>query len=126
MSDRLFVPLASKPYQWFKSGQKQWELRRYGRQYTEKHVRPQRQVELRLGYSDPNQALWGTIIKVETAESLEDFFDRVPFKQVIPNAQNLDEAIATIEKILGLSSDCSSRVLGFEVLLNHAHHSFSR
>jgi ASC-1-like (ASCH) protein len=121
VSNRLFVPLSAEPYQWFSSGQKHWELRRYGRQYTERHVWPHRTVELRHGYSDPNRSLWGTIVAVQRAENLKDFFDQVPYTQVIPSANSLKEAIITAKKILGLSSEQSGPVLGFEVSF-HDHH----
>lgn len=121
-SDRLFVPLSAEPYAWFKSGQKRWELRKYGRQYTEKYVRPNRKVELRHGYSDPNQALWGTIISFRITEDLKNFFDRVPYEQVIPIAQNLDDAIAISKKILQIAEDKPVPIIGFEVSLDYDNH----
>lgn len=121
--DRLFVPLSTEPYRWFNNGQKRWELRKYRGQYTEKHVRPNRKVELRRGYSNPNQALWGTIISVHLAEGLEEFFDRVPYEQVIPIADNLEEAIAISQKILQITPGQSVPVIGFEVSLDYDNHS---
>jgi hypothetical protein len=118
-SDRLFVPLSAKPYNWFRYGQKKWELRKYGRQYTEKHVRPGRRVELRKGYSDPNNSLWGTILSVEVHENLDSFFDHVPYQEVIPTAKNQMEAIAEAQRILQLDSDELEPVLGFQVALEN-------
>ena len=115
---RMFVPLATKPYQWFQGGKKRWELRKYGRQYTQKNVRPGRRVELRRGYTDASRALWGTIVNVELAQDVGQFFDRVSFKEVIPDAGNRQEAITAATAILRMYEDNSEPVLGFEVSLD--------
>ncbi len=115
--NRLFVPLSAEPYEWFKTGQKKWELRKYGRQYTEKNVRPGRRVELRRGYSDSGRALWGTILAVKHEQDIAEFFKWVPFEDVIPTANSLTEAIAVVEKILNLDSSYPEPVLGFQVAL---------
>ena len=99
--DRVFVPLAKGPFRWFASGHKRWELRRRGRQYTQKHLIPGRRVELRRGYSDKNAALWGRITDVCEADSLSQFFDVVDFREVIPEATTRAEAIKTAGEILG-------------------------
>ena len=99
--DRVFVPLAKAPFHWFASGHKSWELRRRGRQYTQKHLVPGRRVELRLGYSDRSAALWGRIAEVLEADSLSQFFDAVDFKEVIPEAVSRAEAMETAAGILG-------------------------
>jgi hypothetical protein len=114
-TDRLFVPLSAEPYMWFETGKKRWELRRYGRQYTEKNVYPGRRVELRCGYSNPDRALWGTIVAVAYERDVKGFFDRVPFKEVIPSASSPAEAITMAENILNLDLDNSKPVLGFQV-----------
>src|SRR5262245_24971523 len=90
-TDRLFVPLAKQPFAWFRSGQKKWELRRFGRQYTRKHVRVGRLVELRRGYKGPD-ALWGEILDVVEANSVDDFYNKVHFKEVIPVANSREHA----------------------------------
>ena len=112
---RLFVPLSSEPYDWFRSGRKRWELRRYGRQYTPALVRQGRQVELRRGYRSQSQALWGHIVRTVEATSLPSFFDQVPFQLVIPVAKTRDEAVALASSILGLAPNENTRVLGFEI-----------
>jgi hypothetical protein len=116
--NRMFVPLATKPYQWFQGGKKRWELRKYGRQYTKNNVRPGRRVELRRGYADANRALWGTIVNVEFAQDVEQFFDRVSFKEVIPNAGSREEAITAATALLRMCEDSSEPLLGFEVSLD--------
>jgi hypothetical protein len=114
---RLFVPLSQEPFQWFSTGRKNWELRRHGRQFTERHVRVGRRVELRRGYSDPRASLWGTIDEVVIAGSIEIFFDLVPFRMVIPSAKTSGEAVATAAGILGLTPD-AGRVIGFRIDLD--------
>jgi ASC-1-like (ASCH) protein len=110
--DRLFVPLADEPFNWFSSGQKKWELRRFGRQYTRKHVRVGRCVELRRGYRGPD-ALWGKIISIVEAQGIEDFFNKVPFQDVIPVAHSRDDAIRIATNIL--RADSNTCLLGFAI-----------
>jgi ASC-1-like (ASCH) protein len=109
--DRLFVPLSKEPFDWFRSGQKRWELRRYGRQYTERHVYVGRCVEFRYGYSGTD-ALWGEICNVILADGIFDFYKKVSFVQVIPVAGSLDDAISITRQILRLHGDV--RLIGFE------------
>jgi hypothetical protein len=115
VTDRLFVALATDPYLWFKSGRKRWELRKNEGQFTEKFVRPGRKVELRLGYRHPERALWGRILNVVQAKSIEEFFDEVPYEDVIPTARDQIDAILTAKTILRLDSNKPKSVLGFKV-----------
>lgn len=116
--DRLFVPLSSEPYAWFESGTKTWELRKAERQFTEKHLRPGRDVELRRGYSDPRNSLWGRISDVKRAKSVEQFFQSVPYRQVIPKAENRSEAISIAKRILNIEQSTNKDVIGFRVDLD--------
>ena len=97
--DRLFVPLATAPFSWFESGLKTWELRRYGRQYTKKHVVLGRRVELRKGYS--GDSLWGEIDAINQAETIEEIFKKVPYSFVVPIARDLSDAVRICTDILG-------------------------
>lgn len=114
---RLFVPLATEPFRWFCSGRKKWELRKKGRQYTPKHVRPGRDVELRRGYTDRDTALWGEIIDVIEADSVEAFFLSVPWHTVLPECNSLGEAILNAYRILNIADGKATPVLGFKVAL---------
>jgi len=114
MPDRLFVPLAKEPFSWFLKGQKLWELRRYGRQYTDAHIIPGRLVELRKGYSS-RDSLWGKVGRIVKSKNLTSFFEIVPFKDVIPTASSENEAIEIAENILGV--DDSVPLIGFEIQL---------
>jgi len=103
--DRLFVPLSRRPFEAFKSGDKQWELRRWGKQWTERNVRVARAVELRLGYSS-GKSLWGSISQVELAARFEALVDRIDFHQIVPYASSRTEARALAQATLG-SLDCA-------------------
>jgi hypothetical protein len=117
LSDRLFVPLSSEPYAWFASGSKQWELRKYGRQYTEKHVYPGRRVELRRGYSDKSHSLWGTIDLIINASDLQNFFEQVPYEEVIPIASSQENAILQVSSILNIQPYQFQHLIGFRVII---------
>lgn len=112
---RLFVPLSNGPYSWFQSGMKKWELRKYGRQYTEKHVYVGRAVELRRGYSNPMDALWGEIEMVEFSNNLISFFDVIDFALVIPTATSKQEALSLAASILNIQVDQPRKLIGFKV-----------
>jgi hypothetical protein len=114
---RLFVPLASTPFEWFRTGLKRWELRRYGRQYTEQNIVPGREVELRRGYRSRADVLWGVVTRTIKATSLADFFDQVPFQLVIPTARDRSEAIDIAISILGTHAEEPAVLFGFEVEL---------
>lgn len=117
--DRLFVPLATAPYHWFLSGAKSWELRKMRRQFTPKHVRAGRKVELRKGYADKNSSLWGNIDRLVIADSLHEFFEKVDWESVIPESTSLDSAIAEVEEILGLETANDGPFIGFSIELEN-------
>lgn len=115
---RLFVPLSSRPFGWFSSGRKRWELRRLGRQYTPRHLVVGRRVELRLGYST-GRSLWGFLAEVKAASSIGDFMEAVPFDHVIPDATDAAQATGIAHGILG---DGNFDVIGFRVELDPVAH----
>ena len=113
--DRLFVPLSTEPYRWFTRGDKQWELRKRARQFTEKHVRSGRIVELRKGYSS-KESTWGVIKDVITANSVSETFDRVPFEHIVPTAESREEAAEDVSHILSLDEGARSiGLIAFQV-----------
>jgi|SRR5580658_3144741 hypothetical protein len=114
LNRRLFVPLANEPFRWFAGGQKHWELRRYGRQYTERHVRVGRQVELRRGYNSED-SLWGVVTETLPASSIREFFSKVNYKTVVPSARSEAEAIEIVNQILGMSDDSQTAVFAFRI-----------
>jgi hypothetical protein len=114
-TQRLFLPLSTAPFQWFKSGKKRWELRRCRRQFTERQVVPGRRVELRRGYQANGEAIWGVVRRTLAASSLADFFDNVPFELVIPTAATRTEATEIAASILGVTEHQHTSLLGFEI-----------
>lgn len=115
---RLFVALSLAPYEWFRTGKKRWELRRCRSQFTSRHVRTGRRVELRAGYGRSRPSLWGTITEVRLASSLAEFFELVPFRSVIPPAQSLNEAMTQASGILRIEADAIIQLIGFQVDLD--------
>lgn len=67
----LFVPLAEGPFRRFLAGTKTVELRQFGPRWNDRHVRPGREVLLRLGYSTKKEAL-GVVGRVACATALLD------------------------------------------------------
>lgn len=118
--DRLFVPLYTEPFEDFRDYGKQYEIRSYGRNFTEKHVREGRPVELRKGYSlrenvpQAEWQLWGTLGNVIVG-SLEDIFDQVDdYKVIEPRSDSVEKAIAENRDLLGNHP----KYIAFQVLLN--------
>lgn len=109
--DRLFVPLNTGPFEDFKHNGKTFELRSYGRQYTEKHVYTGRRVEVRKGYS--GESLWGVIGKVEIG-GLEEILTKINYKKITPQAKTAEEAKNSINKVLGFKE----KYIAFEVLFS--------
>jgi hypothetical protein len=118
---RLFVPLSIKPYEWFLYRRKAWELRKCARQFTLEHIRIGRPVELRLGYARPERSLWGQVADVITADSLTEFFDRVDWRQVLPDSIDRADAERSACAILGLDANDRRPVIGFRVDLENTH-----
>jgi hypothetical protein len=108
-SRRVFLPLKRQAFNWFKSGEKDWELRGYGRSYQPHHLKPGTRVELRNGYR--GESLWGVIGKCYVAESLDAIFERIDFRRIIPSATNTDEAKKIAVGILG----SKTHYIAFEV-----------
>lgn len=99
--NRLFVPLRADAFRWFESGTKRYELRRLGRQYSERLVVEGRPVELRFGYS--GKSLRGRIGLVLMGESIRMMLSNVGYKTVVPPASNLDDAVRIAEDFVGAS-----------------------
>ncbi len=112
---RLFVPLSSEPYTWFESGKKEWELRRYGRQYTDNNIKVGRLVELRQGYSNPENALWGIIVDSKICDTLSDVFGSINYKKILPTAENQEKANESAADILNLGKHTDSKFIAFKV-----------
>jgi ASC-1-like (ASCH) protein len=112
--DRLFVPLSSNPYNWFESGRKEWELRKYGRQYNELHVRVCRLVELSKGYSSKNR-LWGHITSITLGKDLEEIFTKIHYSKILPEANSKENAVEIAAKILKISPEEKNNLIAFKI-----------
>ena len=97
--NRLFVPLKTEPFNWFKSGKKKYELRNQVGQYNKNQIITGRKVELRRGYST-NDKLFGKIGQVVWAENIDDIYNQIEYSKIIPKALNLDDAKQEVFKML--------------------------
>ena len=102
--NRLFVPLTKEAFEWFKSHDKQWEIRKLNiGQYNRKNIFEGRRVELRLGYK-PGNSIWGEISEVKEFNEANELINNIDFKFLIPTAKNKDEAIERINDFIGKES----------------------
>lgn len=109
--DRLFVPLSTEPYRWFERGDKDVELRTTGGQFTRKHVREGRAVELRRGYST-DDSLYGEVGEVRTFETLSAVFDAIDYQRILPEADSRTDALKQAREIVG---DAEEAFIAFQV-----------
>lgn len=92
---RLFVPVTSKVFNWYRYGGKRWEIRKSRKSFNAEHVRKHHKVEIRRGYSTED-SLFGNITAVVEAVSLNELFDKIPeyetslefYKKLIPEAES--------------------------------------
>ena len=96
------------------------------RQFTPDHIRVGRPVELRLGYARPERSLWGQVVDVITADSLTEFFDRVDWRQVLPDSTDRADAERSAREILRLEANDPRQVIGFRVDLENTNASASQ
>jgi len=102
--NRLFIPLNGEAYKWFKSGNKQWEVRKLNvGQYNLKNLIVGRKVELRLGYR-PGNSIWGIIKEVRTYDNANNLVNEIDFKHLIPSANDSNEATQKIIDYVGSES----------------------
>lgn len=87
---RLFVPLKSEPFYWFKEGKKKYELRNQIGQYNDKQLITGRKVELRRGYST-NDKLFGYIGKVIKCDTIDEVCNSINYKKINPTVNSLYE-----------------------------------
>lgn len=97
--DRLFVPLNSQTFDWYKKGLKRWELRGASGQYNRRYIKKNRLVELRKGYN--GNSIWGKVGRNCEGRSLDELFGVVDFREVIPVASNVREAKEIANSIMG-------------------------
>jgi len=109
--DELFVPLNSEAFYWFRDKGKSYELRVYGKKWTEKNIFEARAVELRRGYNtgDKIKGKVGAIV----IGSIYHIFDEIPFSKIVPVAESQEEAIQQVDNIL---NGRKGKYIAFEIL----------
>ncbi|MEU0999620.1 ASCH domain-containing protein [Streptomyces tibetensis] len=115
---RLFVPLAKGPYEWFLSGTKKWEVRRQRGVFHAGNITTGRRVELRLGYRPTKPSLWGTIAQTATESNVTQLLRDIPYTDVVPEAENFDNALHQIGEILGVHPTDEVGLIAFRIDLD--------
>lgn len=110
MSDRLFVPLNTEPFEWFRDDDKTWEVRSVDHNFNRQTVYIGRPVELRKGYAT-DESIWGTIANVRTNRRLTPLVRQIGYENISPVVNNEYEAVARLNKLLGGSRE----YIAFEV-----------
>lgn len=106
---RLFVPLNSEAYNWFKQGKK-WEVRKYQGQYTTNNVIEGKRVELRKGYN--GESIWGVINEVKVLNNIQDLFQQINFNEIFPTLEKKSEAIYLAQNYID-----DKKIIAFKVNL---------
>ncbi len=110
--NRLFVPLNSEAFSWFKLG-KTWEVRTMKGQYNLTNIKVGRKVELRRGYNS-NDSLWGTISEVKVFENAQDLLKLIDYKKILPTVGSFQEAEFLIEKFVSTND----KIIAFKIKQN--------
>jgi ASC-1-like (ASCH) protein len=108
------VSLTPESYRWFAEGAKTWEVRRHGKDFTEREIFPGRKIELRRGHR-PEDALKGVIARVAVADDLPSLLDQIPYAAIIPEVGSVDEALAILRRLVGAAA--RGGLIAFEVAL---------
>lgn len=113
MQDRLYLSVATGPYNEFLRGTKRFEFRAYGTNgFREKYIFEGRRVEITRAWN--RERTWGTIGQVVVG-SVDDIFSEIDYKLIEPSANNVEEAI---EKALESLRNKTGRYIAFEIILD--------
>ncbi len=96
----LFVPLKGIHYDAFANGKKTFELRRYGRQWTEKNIYFGRNVTISYGYGKQCR-LHGFIDGPFVFDNVELAFKKHHWSRILPFAGSLEKALDQAYKFVG-------------------------
>lgn len=107
--NRLFVPLKTKFYEAFESGEKTWEIRGVNHRFNKHTVKEGRKVELRRGYST-NDTIWGRIKQVREFDNLQELQNQLDVSKIRPGDKSdfLEEAedmLGQYEKFIAFEVD---------------------
>lgn len=117
VSNRLFVPLNSKAFNWYKLG-KEWEVRKMKGQYNLNNIKINRLVELRRGYNTHDK-LWGRIDDVKIFNNHIELLDYIDFKLIFPTIISINEA----EKMLDEFIIKDEKIIAFKIsLINYGQY----
>lgn len=111
---RLFIPLCSDPFNWFESGEKEWELRKKLKQFNPNNIEIGSYVELRRGYVAKNGVSWGRVIDCKTFSSLKDVFASIPYQKIV-RADNAEQAVDYVCNLLGISPDTQVDLVAIKI-----------
>lgn len=110
--EKIVVPLKPESFLDFRERGKEYVLKRYGRNFNEKNVYPNKRVLLRNAYSG-REELRGRIGRVVIGE-LESIFREIDYRLVTPRAKTMSEAISSIKTI----PEDKSVYIAFQVSIN--------
>ncbi len=111
---RLFIPLCTEPFNWFVSGEKEWELRRRSSKYNKDQIIIGDTVELRRGYVARNGVCWGKVTDCREYSSLKEVFSEIPYQKII-RAGSLAEATDYVTNLMGLSYDGRADLIAIRI-----------
>ena len=109
---RLFVPLISKWFDLFKSGEKQWELRGISTYFNQKSVKVGKPVELRRGYS--KESLYGMIVERIIVTDMSSIPSDIWDKTIPEHVRDEPET----DKFLEYYREKYSKFILFKIILN--------
>lgn len=107
--NRLFVPLNSEAFSWFKQG-KTWEVRKMKGQYNLKNIKVGRKVELRRGYNSKD-SIWGFITEVRVFENAKELMKLIDYKKILPTAKSFQEAEFLLENFVSTND----KIIAFRI-----------
>lgn len=112
IKDRLFLPLNSNAFNWYKMGKK-WEVRKVKGQYNLKNIRSNRIVELRRGYNTKDR-LWGIINEVKIFNNSSQLLSEIDFLEIFPEAKDSNEANNLFNDFVNVDE----HIIAFKITLN--------
>ena len=111
---RLFIPLCTDPFNWFESGEKEWELRKKSKQFNPDSIEIGSYVELRRGYVAKNGVSWGRVIDCKTFSSLKDVFASIPYQRIV-RADNEEKAVDYVCTLLEIMPDTQVELVAIKI-----------
>ena len=111
---RLFIPLCSDPFNWFETGEKEWELRKKSKQFNPDYIEIGSYVELRRGYIAKNGVSWGRVTDCKAFSSLNDVFALIPYNKIV-RADSTEYAVDYVCALLEISPDTQVDLVAIKI-----------